>query len=204
MSDRSQLRLGTAPDSWGVWFPTDPHQVTWDVYLDEIARAGYVYTELGPQGFMPQDPQQLNEELARRGLTACGGTVFAGLHRKTPLISLVSTSAAGRGPRVACERFACRAPFLSFFLKRPCSSRNHTDKHFSSHLQEGIGGEAPYGPGRGRIAVAHSLISLFSGGGGLDCGIAAAGSDRDGGQTRATRGIASLRSHSGGSCLGRQ
>jgi inosose dehydratase len=81
MSDLSQLRLGTAPDSWGVWFPSDPHQVTWDVYLDEIARAGYVYTELGPQGFMPQDPQQLNEELARRGLTVCGGTVFAGLHK---------------------------------------------------------------------------------------------------------------------------
>jgi inosose dehydratase len=77
----SRLRLGTAPDSWGVWFPSDPHQVTWDVYLDEIARAGYVYTELGPQGFMPQDPEQLKDELAKRGLTCCGGTVFAGLHK---------------------------------------------------------------------------------------------------------------------------
>jgi inosose dehydratase len=81
MSDLSQLRLGTAPDSWGVWFPSDPHQVTWDVYLDEIARVGYVYTELGPQGFMPQDPAQLNDELDRRGLTVVGGTVFAGLHK---------------------------------------------------------------------------------------------------------------------------
>jgi inosose dehydratase len=81
MSDLSKLRLGTAPDSWGVWFPTDPHQVTWDVYLDEIARVGYVYTELGPQGFMPQDPEQLKDELAQRGLTVCGGTVFAGLHK---------------------------------------------------------------------------------------------------------------------------
>lgn len=81
MSDLSKLRLGTAPDSWGVWFPSDPHQVTWDVYLDEIARVGYVYTELGPQGFMPQDPSQLKDELAQRGLTVCGGTVFAGLHK---------------------------------------------------------------------------------------------------------------------------
>jgi len=40
-----------------------------------------VYTELGPQGFMPQDPKQLNEELAQRGLSVCGGTVFAGLHK---------------------------------------------------------------------------------------------------------------------------
>lgn len=76
-----KLRLATAPDSWGVWFASDPHQVTWSTYLDEIARAGYVYTELGPQGFMPQDPAQLADELAARGLTVCGGTVFAGLHK---------------------------------------------------------------------------------------------------------------------------
>ena len=81
MPDLSQLRLGTAPDSWGVWFPSDPDQVTWDVYLDEIAAVGYVYTELGPQGFMPQDPAQAKEELAKRSLTVCGGTVFAGLHK---------------------------------------------------------------------------------------------------------------------------
>ncbi len=79
--DLSRLSLGTAPDSWGVWFPSDPHQVGWKQYLDEIAQAGYVYTELGPQGFMPQDPEQLKDELASRGLTVCGGTVFAGLHK---------------------------------------------------------------------------------------------------------------------------
>lgn len=81
MADLSNLKLGTAPDSWGVWFASDPHQVTWDVYLDEIARVGYVYTELGPQGFMPQDPAQLRDELDRHGLTVVGGTVFAGLHK---------------------------------------------------------------------------------------------------------------------------
>ncbi len=79
--DVSKLLLGTAPDSWGVWFPEDPHQVTWDRYLDEVANAGYVWTELGPQGFLPQDPVQLRDELAIRGLKVCGGTVFAGLHK---------------------------------------------------------------------------------------------------------------------------
>jgi inosose dehydratase len=77
----SRLTLGTAPDSWGVWFADDPHQVGWQQYLDEIAAAGYLFTELGPQGFMPQEPERLKEELAARGLTVCGGTVFAGLHR---------------------------------------------------------------------------------------------------------------------------
>jgi inosose dehydratase len=81
MSDLAKLRLGTAPDSWGVWFASDPHQVTWEQYLDEIARVGYVYTELGPQGFMPQDPEQLEDELAQRDLQVCGGTIFAGLHK---------------------------------------------------------------------------------------------------------------------------
>lgn len=79
--DFSRLRLGIAPDSWGVWFAEDPHQVTWRQYLDEVAKAGYVWTELGPQGFLPQDPAQLRGELDQRGLKVCGGTVFAGLHK---------------------------------------------------------------------------------------------------------------------------
>src|SRR5712675_1940437 len=33
-SKLSRLRLGTAPDSWGVWFPEDPHQVSWEQYPD--------------------------------------------------------------------------------------------------------------------------------------------------------------------------
>ncbi|MCL8024527.1 TIM barrel protein [Nocardioides bruguierae] len=81
MSDLSKLKLGTAPDSWGVWFARDDHQVGWEQYLDEIAATGYAYTELGPQGFMPQDPAQLKDELAKRDLTVSGGTVFAGLHK---------------------------------------------------------------------------------------------------------------------------
>ena len=55
--------------------------MTWRQYLDEIARAGYMWTELGPQGFLPRDPAQLRDELDTRGLRVCGGTVFAGLHR---------------------------------------------------------------------------------------------------------------------------
>jgi len=80
MANLSRLKLGTAPDSWGVWFPTDPHQVSWQQYLDELPKAGYVWTELGPFGFLPQDPERLRDELGQRGLQLCGGTMFAGLH----------------------------------------------------------------------------------------------------------------------------
>ena len=55
--------------------------MTWRQYLDELPQAGYVWTELGPQGFLPQDPAQLRDELERRGLKVCGGTVFASLHQ---------------------------------------------------------------------------------------------------------------------------
>src|SRR5205823_4775151 len=54
-----RLRVGIAPDSWGVWFPSDPLQTPWQRYLDEVAQAGYEYTELGPYGYLPTDPATL-------------------------------------------------------------------------------------------------------------------------------------------------
>jgi inosose dehydratase len=76
-----RLRLGTAPDSWGVWFPDDPHQVPWHRFLDEAAASGYEWIELGPYGYLPTDAEQLRDELGRRDLRLSGGAVFAGLHR---------------------------------------------------------------------------------------------------------------------------
>jgi inosose dehydratase len=76
-----RLRLGTAPDSWGVWFADDPAQVPWPAYLDEAAAAGYRWTELGPYGYLPTDPGRLRDELDGRGLSLTGGTVFTALHR---------------------------------------------------------------------------------------------------------------------------
>ncbi|MGO2846954.1 MAG: 2-keto-myo-inositol dehydratase, partial [Microbacterium gubbeenense] len=37
MTHSTGLRIGTAPDSWGVWFPDDPGQVPWERFLDEAA-----------------------------------------------------------------------------------------------------------------------------------------------------------------------
>lgn len=76
-----RLRLGTAPDSWGVWFADDPQQVAGSRYLDEAAAAGYRWTELGPYGYLPTDPEVLRGELERRALTLTGATVVAALHR---------------------------------------------------------------------------------------------------------------------------
>jgi inosose dehydratase len=84
--DLSRLTLGTAPDSWGVWFPADPQQVPWTQYLDEMVQAGYTWTELGPYGYLPTDASQLREELGSRNISLSGGAVFAGLHRGDPAL----------------------------------------------------------------------------------------------------------------------
>jgi inosose dehydratase len=73
--------IGTAPDSWGVWFPDDPQQTTWERFLDEAASAGYRRIELGPYGFLPTDPARLRDELAKRDMTMTAGTIFEHLHR---------------------------------------------------------------------------------------------------------------------------
>ncbi len=79
----ARLRLGTCPDSWGVWFADDPLQTPWHRFLDEVAEVGYDWLELGPFGYLTADPARLADELARRGLSVAGGTVHghSGLHR---------------------------------------------------------------------------------------------------------------------------
>ncbi|MHC0429737.1 sugar phosphate isomerase/epimerase family protein [Streptomyces sp. O3] len=79
-SPLSHIRIGSAPDSWGVWFPDDPRQVPWQRFLDEVADSGYTWIELGPYGYLPTDPARLREETGRRGLRISAGTVFAALH----------------------------------------------------------------------------------------------------------------------------
>ncbi|MGW4200534.1 sugar phosphate isomerase/epimerase family protein [Streptomyces sp. NPDC004726] len=76
----NRIRVGSAPDSWGVWFADDPRQIPWRRFLDEVTEAGYEWIELGPYGYLPSDPAVLAEETARRGLKVSAGTVFTGLH----------------------------------------------------------------------------------------------------------------------------
>ncbi|MDD7965288.1 sugar phosphate isomerase/epimerase family protein [Actinomycetospora lemnae] len=77
----TSIRVGSAPDSWGVWFPDDPDQTPADRFLDEVAAAGYDVIELGPYGYLPTDPTELADTLRTHGLTVSAGTVFEHLHR---------------------------------------------------------------------------------------------------------------------------
>jgi inosose dehydratase len=78
------IKIGSAPDSWGVWFPSNPKQTPWNRFLDEIVEAGYEWTELGPYGYLPTDLPILRAELDKRGLRVTGS--FAMAHLEEPSV----------------------------------------------------------------------------------------------------------------------
>ncbi|CAM4038453.1 TIM barrel protein [Palleronia rufa] len=74
------IRIGNAPCSWGVEFAGDPRNPDWRDVLRDCAAAGYRGIELGPVGYMPEDPQVLAEALDAHGLHLIGGVVFRPFH----------------------------------------------------------------------------------------------------------------------------
>ncbi len=74
-------RLAGAPISWGVcevpgWGPELPRERV----LSEMHEIGLHATELGPDGYLPADPGELNDLLARYELDLIGGFVPLVLH----------------------------------------------------------------------------------------------------------------------------
>ncbi|MEJ6403351.1 TIM barrel protein [Yoonia sp. 2307UL14-13] len=74
------IQIGNAPCSWGVEFADDARNPTWREVLRQCAQAGYKGIELGPVGFMPEDPVVLAEALSEFDLTLIGGVVFRAFH----------------------------------------------------------------------------------------------------------------------------
>ena len=69
-------RVAAAPITWGV----DPspgwgYVIPRDRYLAEMTSLGLTATELGPDGYLPADPDDLARFLNERGLTVTGGWV---------------------------------------------------------------------------------------------------------------------------------
>src|SRR5262245_45782889 len=74
------IPIANAPCSWGVEFADDPRNPPWTQVLDDCRAAGYRGIELGPIGFMPEDPGILGPALAERDLSLVGGVVFRPFH----------------------------------------------------------------------------------------------------------------------------
>jgi inosose dehydratase len=93
------VRLATGPVCWGVDVAGDPANPPWPEVLDGIAAAGFEWLELGPVGYLPEDPERLRGELVARGLRAAGAFVFEPLAEPGARARLVAT--AERAARLA-------------------------------------------------------------------------------------------------------
>ena len=76
-------RIAGAPITWGV----DPspgwgYVMDRDRILDEMQEVGLRATELGPDGFLPNDPEHLDPLLGGRGMELVGGFVPVRLYRE--------------------------------------------------------------------------------------------------------------------------
>ncbi|MDX8349381.1 TIM barrel protein [Cognatiyoonia sp. IB215446] len=74
------IQIGNAPCSWGIEFASDPAYPAWQSVLQQCAEAGYKGIELGPIGYMPEDPAVLRAELDKHDLSIIGGVIFRALH----------------------------------------------------------------------------------------------------------------------------
>ena len=86
------ISIANGPVSWGVYYSNDPTNIPWKRYLDEMASAGFRWTELGPIGYMSEDPAELKEELDRRGLRLVAGFIFEPLHDTAARSDLVGVT----------------------------------------------------------------------------------------------------------------
>ena len=76
-------RIAGGPITWGVTgSPETSHQMDRQRVLREMAEVGLSATELGPDGFLPPDPDDLRDFVSARGLSIAGGFVPAVLHRQ--------------------------------------------------------------------------------------------------------------------------
>ena len=88
------LKLATGPVTWGVDFADTPANPPWQVVIDEIAASGLPAMELGPVGYLPEDPATLRRLLTERNLLSAGSYVFDDLHDPTARVRLLDL--AGR------------------------------------------------------------------------------------------------------------
>jgi inosose dehydratase len=77
-------RIGAAPISWGVCEAPDwGHELPADLVLGEMRELGLRATELGPTGYLGDDPAAVRGRLEREGLRLIGGFLPVPMHVST-------------------------------------------------------------------------------------------------------------------------
>lgn len=79
-------QLAAAPISWGVCEANGwGYQLSPERVLSEMRAVGLIATELGPDGYLPQDAKSLAATLAAHDLALCGAFVPLVLHKRDRL-----------------------------------------------------------------------------------------------------------------------
>lgn len=77
------MRLAGAPISWGVnELPGWGYRMPAERVLGEMRDLGLDATELGPPGYLPEDPDELRDLLARTGLRLVAGFLAVVMHER--------------------------------------------------------------------------------------------------------------------------
>ena len=115
-------RVGGAPISWGVCEAPDwGYELGPEVVLAEMAQVGLRATELGPTGYLGEDPAEVRSRLGSQGLRLIGGFLPVPMH-VDPALDLreaeaaIGTLAAGGGEVVV---LAARSADGSYDRKVP-------------------------------------------------------------------------------------
>jgi inosose dehydratase len=74
------IKLATGPVSWGVDFADTPTNPPWQQVIDEIAASGLPAMELGPVGYLPEQPGVVSRLLSERHLLSAGSFIFDDFH----------------------------------------------------------------------------------------------------------------------------
>jgi inosose dehydratase len=109
--------LATGPVSWGVDFADAPGNPPWPLVLDEIASSGIGALELGPVGYLPEDPRALRDALGRRGLVAVGSFVFEAFHDGARAAAIEALTVR------ACRAIAAAGGAVLVLIDRPGTER---------------------------------------------------------------------------------
>jgi inosose dehydratase len=79
MNNEANIMLAAAPVSWGVDHMGRPDLPAWSMVFDQIADAGFRYTELGPLGYLPENGALIRKEMESRKLQVVGAALLASL-----------------------------------------------------------------------------------------------------------------------------
>ena len=116
----ADLELATGPVTWGVDFADAPTNPPWPLVLDDIAASGVGALELGPVGYLPEDPPALRAVLRERELTAVGSFVFEDFHDPAQAGAIDAVTAR------ACRAICAAEGTILVLIDRPGAERAAT------------------------------------------------------------------------------